>query len=143
MCLGDFALGRLPSPLVRYFLLADPCREMLVTSLADPLWATGLGARILDCTFCCSASTSSGRVPTKTRDLSTLLMTRAWLAGGYSTEFRVTIEVAAQRRGDQARPAVADRPPIDFDHRHDALARRGNEGLARLLRLVHRERTHV
>src|SRR5215207_9589141 len=60
-----------------------------------------------------------------------------------STDFCVTVEVPPQRRCDQARRAVADRPSVDLDHRHHGLARRSDEGFARLLRFIDGERPHV
>ena len=49
------------------------------------------------------------------------------------------MEVAPQRRGDQAGSAVADRAAIDPHHRKDDLARGRDESLPRFLGFFHRE----
>src|SRR3954466_10239160 len=54
-------------------------------------------------------------------------------------EFGVTMKVAAQRRRDESRRAIADRAAVDRNDGNDDLARRGDEGLARAIGLFARE----
>src|ERR1700730_7742142 len=60
-----------------------------------------------------------------------------------SGNFSVAVIIAPQCAGDQAGRAVADRLAVDPDYRGNELRRRGDEGLARRIGLLHGEWTFL
>src|SRR5215204_7447830 len=56
-----------------------------------------------------------------------------------SGDFGVAVKLSTERGGNQPRRTIADRPTVDFHHRKHDLARRGDEGLPRGMRLLQRE----